>query len=327
MRAGRRHRLPGVHRRLRAGVRVRTWSGPTSAPRRSGWCGCCASCCPGHTELDALLALVLLQHSRRDARVRDGELVLLGQQDRSRWHTDEIDEALTLLRPLTDGPGRAVPAPGADRRRARDRLLRGGHRLEPDRGPLPRARGPHRLAGGPAQPGGRRRRGRRAARRAARCSTASTCRATGCPAYGPSCSAAPAGTPRRATSWTGRSRPATTSPSDATSSSDAQPSEHLPVRAKAALTPPRPRSTLNRPAAPMLLCALEALDEAPRLSAAPAHLLSCTTSGAAMRPRHSREGSRRLAVAAATILTLAATTTMPGAVATTARCLLAWCHW
>ena len=35
-----------------------------------------------------------------------------------------------------------------------------------------------------------------------------------------------------------------------------------------------------------------------------------------MKPRHSREGSRRLAVAAATILTLAATTTMPGAVAT-----------
>ena len=59
---------------------------------------------PEHTELDALLALVLLQHSRRDARVRDGELVLLGDQDRSRWHTDEIDEAIALLRPLTDAP-------------------------------------------------------------------------------------------------------------------------------------------------------------------------------------------------------------------------------
>jgi predicted RNA polymerase sigma factor len=59
---------------------------------------------PGHTELDALLALELLQHSRRDARVLDGELVLLGQQDRSRWHTDEIDEAMTLLRPLTTAP-------------------------------------------------------------------------------------------------------------------------------------------------------------------------------------------------------------------------------
>ena len=57
---------------------------------------------PEHTEIDALLALVLLQHSRRDARVRDGEVVLLAEQDRRLWHPDEVDEALELLRPLTD---------------------------------------------------------------------------------------------------------------------------------------------------------------------------------------------------------------------------------
>ena len=51
-------------------------------------------------ELDALLALVLLQHSRRDARVADGALVLLPDQDRSRWHHGEIAEALGLLTPL-----------------------------------------------------------------------------------------------------------------------------------------------------------------------------------------------------------------------------------
>jgi RNA polymerase sigma-70 factor (ECF subfamily) len=51
-------------------------------------------------ELDALLALMLLQHSRRSARVRDGRLVLLPDQDRSRWHRDEIVEALGLLTPL-----------------------------------------------------------------------------------------------------------------------------------------------------------------------------------------------------------------------------------
>ncbi|MFC5012784.1 RNA polymerase sigma factor [Nocardioides plantarum] len=51
-------------------------------------------------DLDALLALVLLQHSRRDARVRDGELVLLSDQDRTRWRHDEIAEALGLLTPL-----------------------------------------------------------------------------------------------------------------------------------------------------------------------------------------------------------------------------------
>ncbi len=57
--------------------------------------------------LDALLALVLLQHSRRDARVGPrGELVLLPDQDRTRWHHDEIEEALALLAPW----GRDAPA-------------------------------------------------------------------------------------------------------------------------------------------------------------------------------------------------------------------------
>jgi RNA polymerase sigma-70 factor (ECF subfamily) len=62
---------------------------------------------PPMGELDALLALVLLQHSRRDARVVDGELVLLPDQDRSRWRADEIAEALALLHPHVD----AAPAP------------------------------------------------------------------------------------------------------------------------------------------------------------------------------------------------------------------------
>ncbi len=56
-------------------------------------------------DLDALLALMLLQHARRDARVQDGELVLLPDQDRSRWRLDEIAEALALLAPLAaDAP-------------------------------------------------------------------------------------------------------------------------------------------------------------------------------------------------------------------------------
>ncbi len=61
----------------------------------------------GSTELDALLALMLLQHSRRDARQVDGRLVLLPDQDRSRWHHDEIEEGLALLEPLVHEP----PAP------------------------------------------------------------------------------------------------------------------------------------------------------------------------------------------------------------------------
>jgi len=48
--------------------------------------------------LVALLALMLLQHSRRDARVAaDGTLVLLADQDRSLWRRDEIEEARRLL--------------------------------------------------------------------------------------------------------------------------------------------------------------------------------------------------------------------------------------
>jgi predicted RNA polymerase sigma factor len=55
-------------------------------------------------QLDALLALMLLQHARRDARVAEGELVLLPDQDRGRWHADEAVEAFELLTPLLDGP-------------------------------------------------------------------------------------------------------------------------------------------------------------------------------------------------------------------------------
>ncbi len=60
---------------------------------------------PADSELDALLALMLLQHSRRDARTTpDGELVLLPDQDRRRWRGEEIDEALALLTPLATAP-------------------------------------------------------------------------------------------------------------------------------------------------------------------------------------------------------------------------------
>ncbi|MDQ0425069.1 RNA polymerase sigma factor [Cellulomonas iranensis] len=55
----------------------------------------------GSPRVRALLALVLLQHSRRDARVDDaGRLVLLPDQDRARWHAAEIAEGVALLRAL-----------------------------------------------------------------------------------------------------------------------------------------------------------------------------------------------------------------------------------
>ncbi|MGA8806299.1 MAG: RNA polymerase sigma factor [Thermoanaerobaculia bacterium] len=48
-------------------------------------------------ELDALLALMLLHDSRRNARMSDGDLVLLAEQDRTLWDRDEIDEGRALL--------------------------------------------------------------------------------------------------------------------------------------------------------------------------------------------------------------------------------------
>jgi RNA polymerase sigma-70 factor, ECF subfamily len=53
---------------------------------------------PDEPEVLGLLALVLLQHARRAARVDDaGELVTLEDQDRTRWDAGEIDEGLGLL--------------------------------------------------------------------------------------------------------------------------------------------------------------------------------------------------------------------------------------
>jgi RNA polymerase sigma-70 factor (ECF subfamily) len=53
---------------------------------------------PGEPETIGLLALMLLQHSRRHARVDEhGDLVLLEDQDRVRWDQDMIDEGLALI--------------------------------------------------------------------------------------------------------------------------------------------------------------------------------------------------------------------------------------
>jgi len=58
-----------------------------------------AALMPDEPEALGLLALMLLQHSRRDARLdASGDIVTLEEQDRSRWDLEEIDEARALLR-------------------------------------------------------------------------------------------------------------------------------------------------------------------------------------------------------------------------------------
>ncbi|CAN5463197.1 sigma-70 family RNA polymerase sigma factor [soil metagenome] len=68
---------------------------------------------PGEPSLQGLLALMLLQHARRDARTApDGSLVLIADQDRSCWDAAAIDEGVRLvgdgLRRTPDRPDRYV---------------------------------------------------------------------------------------------------------------------------------------------------------------------------------------------------------------------------
>jgi RNA polymerase sigma-70 factor (ECF subfamily) len=52
---------------------------------------------PDEPEVHGLLAMMLLLDARREARFRDGEVVLLEDQDRSLWDTDQIAAGRTVL--------------------------------------------------------------------------------------------------------------------------------------------------------------------------------------------------------------------------------------
>ncbi|WP_214404637.1 RNA polymerase sigma factor, partial [Pseudonocardia lacus] len=61
--------------------------------------GVAAALLPDEPEALGLRALLLLQHARRDARVDgDGRLVLLGDQDRSRWDAEAVATGLEVAR-------------------------------------------------------------------------------------------------------------------------------------------------------------------------------------------------------------------------------------
>ncbi len=62
---------------------------------------------PGATQVQGMLALLVLQHARRDAREHGGRLVTLANQDRSIWRHDEIRRGLALVGelPPQDGYG------------------------------------------------------------------------------------------------------------------------------------------------------------------------------------------------------------------------------
>ena len=83
-----------------------------------------AALMPDEAEVLALLALMLMNDARRDARMRDGELVLLDDQDRSRWDEQELEEGRRLLAravALRGGGPYAVQAAIADLHLSRPR--------------------------------------------------------------------------------------------------------------------------------------------------------------------------------------------------------------
>jgi RNA polymerase sigma-70 factor (ECF subfamily) len=77
---------------------------------------------PDEPEVRGLLALMLLHHARRDARLdARGEMVLLEDQDRRRWDRDQIAEGLSLLATLrhhAPGPYALQAAIAAEHARA-----------------------------------------------------------------------------------------------------------------------------------------------------------------------------------------------------------------
>ena len=52
---------------------------------------------PDEAEVHGLMALMLLQNARRAARLKDDQLVLLADQDRSLWDSDELDRGRAAL--------------------------------------------------------------------------------------------------------------------------------------------------------------------------------------------------------------------------------------
>jgi RNA polymerase sigma-70 factor, ECF subfamily len=60
-----------------------------------------AALMPDEPEVLALLALMLLDDARRDARFRDDQLVLLDEQDRSLWNETQIAEGRVLIERAT----------------------------------------------------------------------------------------------------------------------------------------------------------------------------------------------------------------------------------
>jgi RNA polymerase sigma-70 factor (ECF subfamily) len=109
------HELPGRLRPVLAVVYL-VYNAGLTGPAAAGLCAeairlarTLAELMPDEPEVAGLLALLLLTESRRPSRTRpDGSLVLLGEQDRTRWDRALIDEGQAILRRCL---GRNQPGP------------------------------------------------------------------------------------------------------------------------------------------------------------------------------------------------------------------------
>jgi RNA polymerase sigma-70 factor (ECF subfamily) len=99
------HELPDRLRSVLAVVYL-VYNAGLSSPAEQGLCSeairlarILATLMPDEPEVAGLLALVLLTESRRASRTRpDGSLVLLGEQDRTRWDRALIEEGQAIVR-------------------------------------------------------------------------------------------------------------------------------------------------------------------------------------------------------------------------------------
>jgi RNA polymerase sigma-70 factor (ECF subfamily) len=99
------HELPGRLRPVLAVVYL-VYNAGVTGPAGPGLCSeairlarILATLMPDEPEVDGLLALLLLTESRRASRTKpDGSLVVLGEQDRTRWDRALIEEGQTIVR-------------------------------------------------------------------------------------------------------------------------------------------------------------------------------------------------------------------------------------
>ena len=117
---------------------------------------------PGEPEVHGLVALMLLNDARRDARFADDAIVLLPDQDRSLWNLELVEEGRGALERALALGGRGPYVLQAAMRSCTPRSRRTWRSWRASTASCPR----HRIAGGGAQPSGRHRRNRRGRGRA-----------------------------------------------------------------------------------------------------------------------------------------------------------------